>query len=55
MRTSLKTFAGIAAAGSLMFSLAACSPSNTASPARPARPRPLPLWRCPSRWPRSRL
>ncbi|BAS11205.1 hypothetical protein AHiyo4_46270 [Arthrobacter sp. Hiyo4] len=31
MRTSLKTFAGIAAAGSLMFSLAACSPSNTAS------------------------
>lgn len=32
MRTSLKTFAGIAAAGSLMFSLAACSPaSNTSS------------------------
>ena len=31
MRTSLKTFAGIAAAGSLMFSLAACSPANNAS------------------------
>ncbi|MET4097485.1 hypothetical protein [Arthrobacter sp. UYCu712] len=33
MRTSLKTFAGVAAAGSLMFSLAACSPSNSGSSA----------------------
>jgi|SRR5450830_366642 len=33
MRTSIKTFLGVAAAGSLMFSLAACSPSNTASSA----------------------
>jgi hypothetical protein len=33
MRTSLKTFLGVAAAGSLMFSLAACSPANTASSA----------------------
>ncbi|MET3948365.1 hypothetical protein ABIB49_003086 [Arthrobacter sp. UYCu512] len=33
MRTSIKTFAGIAAAGSLMFSLAACSPSDNASAA----------------------
>ena len=31
MRTSMKSFLGVAAAGSLMFSLAACSPSNTAS------------------------
>lgn len=32
MRTSIKTFLGVAAAGSLMFSLAACSPaSNTSS------------------------
>ncbi|WP_427007911.1 hypothetical protein [Pseudarthrobacter sp. H2] len=37
MRTSIKTFAGIAAAGSLMFSLAACSPANNASSA-PASP-----------------
>ncbi|MEO5781109.1 MAG: hypothetical protein ABIQ22_15290 [Arthrobacter oryzae] len=33
MRTSLKTFAGIAAAGSLMFSLAACSPASNTSAA----------------------
>jgi hypothetical protein len=31
MRTSIKTVLGVAAAGSLMFSLAACSPANTAS------------------------
>ncbi|MET3923838.1 hypothetical protein ABIB26_004805, partial [Arthrobacter sp. UYEF20] len=53
MRTSLKTFAGIAAAGSLMVSLAACTPaSNTsaapassstasASSAAAAMPKPL--------------
>ncbi len=35
MRTSIKSFAGIAAAGSLMFSLAACSPANNA-PSTPA-------------------
>ncbi len=33
MRTSIKTFLGVAAAGSLMLSLAACGPSNTASSA----------------------
>ena len=33
MRTSIKTFLGVAAAGSLMFSLAACGPANTASSA----------------------
>jgi hypothetical protein len=33
MRTSIKTFTGIAAAGSLMFSLAACGPSDKASTA----------------------
>lgn len=33
MRTSIKTFLGVAAAGSLMFSLAACGPSNSASSA----------------------
>ncbi len=33
MRTSIKTFLGVAAAGSLMFSLAACSPANNASTA----------------------
>jgi hypothetical protein len=39
MRTSIKTFAGIAAAGSLMFSLAACSPaSNTSSAPATASP-----------------
>ncbi len=33
MRTSVKTFLGLAAAGSLMFSLAACSPANSSSSA----------------------
>jgi hypothetical protein len=33
MRTSIKTFLGVAAAGSLMFSLAACGPANNASSA----------------------
>ncbi|MHA7224092.1 hypothetical protein ACX80S_17540, partial [Arthrobacter sp. RHLT1-20] len=33
MRISTKTFLSVAAAGSLMFSLAACSPANTASSA----------------------
>ena len=33
MRTSLKTFLGVAAAGSLMFSLAACGPADNASSA----------------------
>ncbi|MET4093813.1 hypothetical protein [Arthrobacter sp. UYCu712] len=36
MRTSIKTFLGVAAAGSLMLSLAACGPSNTASTASSA-------------------
>lgn len=31
MRTSIKTFLGVAAAGSLMFSLAACGPASNAS------------------------
>ena len=33
MRTSIKSFLGVAAAGSLMFSLAACGPANKASSA----------------------
>ncbi len=33
MRTSIKTFLGVAAAGSLMFSLAACGPGNDAASA----------------------
>ncbi len=53
MRTSLKTFLGVAAAGSLMFSLAACSPaanssapatsaaSSSAAPASAEKPKPL--------------
>ncbi|MEO5778233.1 hypothetical protein [Arthrobacter sp. PAMC25284] len=36
MRTSLKTFLGVAAAGSLMFSLAACSPAESTATAAPA-------------------
>lgn len=50
MRTSIKTFLGVAAAGSLMFSLAACGPGNTASsapatssPASSAAAAPKPL------------
>ena len=45
MRTSLKTFAGIAAAGSLMFSLAACAPASntTAAPSSASAEMPKPL------------
>ena len=50
MRTSIKTFLGVAAAGSLMFSLAACGPASNASstpasssPASAAAAMPEPL------------